>query len=565
MPRLSTSEHAFLSLVKSLHKGKGKENVPTDVLSHARPFVKTNGDFTPAPPGSDFVEEAPGQTRPPTVIDAPQEPLTETSPMEALAKKEATTRESAPSEQSPATYTVIGSNFAPETTAADIEAVISDLVGPIQDCRIVSENPFVIAEMVFTEVARAQHVIDSLDNKKADGYLLRLCMKPDPAGASPTAFPHRLESAQFKEDVITVGGQSEQRPQSPILRGRGRTRYHLVDGPAETLNVNEAPESIANGGTHQVEKIVQQLKLRDMTRVYMDCEEQEHASPPTDPEDHAAPPIEGEGGTQSQEADAEAPNQLANGAEAGVRNRKEFFAKKLQNLRNHGPETEISRVSRESQEDEELAQAMRMSEEDYQLARALQISEESYQKEIEAVNPSDDIEERAVENKSADTAPSATTTAKDTAPVISAAMDGTTDSHQPSPVPTITAEATPQPAKPPKSTKPLLSSGQAFLEALNQRPTPPKYTSTNTSSSPATALPDDILPDELPTATKTEPNLSNSHAQEASSVAQIETTGTLQTPTGEHTIHLAPKPSTTSNTTAIQNTSTKRKFNNDWD
>lgn len=166
MPRLGASEQAFLSLVKSLHKGKGKEKVPTDILSLAQPFGKINGKFTSAP----LTEEALWPDHQPATIGA-QEDSAETLSVNPLHSEYEVNGETIQPEQSPATYTVIGSNFAPGTTAADIEYALSETCGKMQDCRIISESPLVVAEMVFTDRLRAENVIAAFDNKKVSHLL----------------------------------------------------------------------------------------------------------------------------------------------------------------------------------------------------------------------------------------------------------------------------------------------------------------------------------------------------------------------------------------------------------
>lgn len=63
-------------------------------------------------------------------------------------------------------YTVIGKNFAPGTTAADIESAMGPIGGPMEDCRIISHKPTVVAEMVFLEKAKAENVIATFDSKR---------------------------------------------------------------------------------------------------------------------------------------------------------------------------------------------------------------------------------------------------------------------------------------------------------------------------------------------------------------------------------------------------------------
>ena len=63
-------------------------------------------------------------------------------------------------------YIVIAQNFAPGTTAADIESVMLDVGGEMKSCKLVASNPTVIAEMVFLEKSGAESVIDTFNGKK---------------------------------------------------------------------------------------------------------------------------------------------------------------------------------------------------------------------------------------------------------------------------------------------------------------------------------------------------------------------------------------------------------------
>ncbi|KAF1348827.1 hypothetical protein BDV97DRAFT_370061 [Delphinella strobiligena] len=74
-------------------------------------------------------------------------------------------------------YCVVASNFAPGTTAADIESVMAPIGGAMLGCKLISSNPTVIVEMVFTERSGADNVIAMFNNKKADGRILYVYMK----------------------------------------------------------------------------------------------------------------------------------------------------------------------------------------------------------------------------------------------------------------------------------------------------------------------------------------------------------------------------------------------------
>ena len=63
-------------------------------------------------------------------------------------------------------YVVVASNFAPGTTAADIESVMRGVGGEILYCRLVASTPTVIAEMGFPELGSADKVIATFNNKK---------------------------------------------------------------------------------------------------------------------------------------------------------------------------------------------------------------------------------------------------------------------------------------------------------------------------------------------------------------------------------------------------------------
>ena len=63
-------------------------------------------------------------------------------------------------------YVVMGSNFAPGTTAADIESAMVSSDGEMQSCRIITSTPTVIAEMVFVDKHSAESVVATFNNKK---------------------------------------------------------------------------------------------------------------------------------------------------------------------------------------------------------------------------------------------------------------------------------------------------------------------------------------------------------------------------------------------------------------
>lgn len=63
-------------------------------------------------------------------------------------------------------HTVIASNFAPGTTAADIEAVMSPVGGETLGCRLISASPTVMVELQFVDKQGAENVIATFNNQK---------------------------------------------------------------------------------------------------------------------------------------------------------------------------------------------------------------------------------------------------------------------------------------------------------------------------------------------------------------------------------------------------------------
>ncbi|KAG6014989.1 hypothetical protein E4U43_005911 [Claviceps pusilla] len=74
-------------------------------------------------------------------------------------------------------FAVMGQNFAPGTTAADIESAMTPVGGEMTSCRIIKTSPFLLAEMVFSSREGGQRVIETFNNKIADGRIIKLYPK----------------------------------------------------------------------------------------------------------------------------------------------------------------------------------------------------------------------------------------------------------------------------------------------------------------------------------------------------------------------------------------------------
>lgn len=62
-------------------------------------------------------------------------------------------------------FVVMAQNFAPGTTAADIESAMTPVGGIITSCRLVKQHPIVIAEIVFESREGADNVITTFNNQ----------------------------------------------------------------------------------------------------------------------------------------------------------------------------------------------------------------------------------------------------------------------------------------------------------------------------------------------------------------------------------------------------------------
>ncbi|GAP89186.1 putative pentatricopeptide repeat protein [Rosellinia necatrix] len=104
-------------------------------------------------------------------------------------------------------FAVLAQNFAPGTTAADIESALTPVGGLINSCRLVKTHPIVIAEIVFESKEGADRVIERFDQQTADGRTLSVYMKPGGYIAPPTGprFQHANETRLGGNSVLVDG------------------------------------------------------------------------------------------------------------------------------------------------------------------------------------------------------------------------------------------------------------------------------------------------------------------------------------------------------------------------
>jgi hypothetical protein len=188
-------------------------------------------------------------------------------------------------------FVVQASNFAPGTTAADIEAAVQAMAidstgnSGLITCRILTNNPTVIAEMVFSERYIADRVVETFNNEKADGRILHVYHKQ---GIAPQALRRKksepvlglLDIASpstskdlFDNPVSQTGGveMSTETSYSYAREVADRDRRNHEDGRAEP-EVQDGRYGFANGRGRDPpnEKPREASPPRDLTDQRMD-------------------------------------------------------------------------------------------------------------------------------------------------------------------------------------------------------------------------------------------------------------------------------------------------------
>lgn len=134
-------------------------------------------------------------------------------------------------------YAVMAQNFAPGTTAGDIESAMSPVGGEILSCRITTSTPIVMAEIIFQSKEGADNVISTFNNQKvrillrvqssisdhsqADGRMLYLYMKTGPV-TLPFG-PNSARSAPETQLTVPTG------PRADSVSDRSDSRYTPSD------------------------------------------------------------------------------------------------------------------------------------------------------------------------------------------------------------------------------------------------------------------------------------------------------------------------------------------------
>ncbi|KAL6695402.1 hypothetical protein J3F84DRAFT_336140 [Trichoderma pleuroticola] len=97
-------------------------------------------------------------------------------------------------------FAVLGQNFAPGTTAADVESAMTPVGGEMVSCEVVKTQPFMIIEMVFASREGGERVIETFNNKTADGRILKVYAKP--GGYKPSRDSASGRQSSHRDQVV---------------------------------------------------------------------------------------------------------------------------------------------------------------------------------------------------------------------------------------------------------------------------------------------------------------------------------------------------------------------------
>ncbi|KGO77030.1 hypothetical protein PITC_005550 [Penicillium italicum] len=139
-------------------------------------------------------------------------------------------------------FFVVGRNFAPGTTAADIQSALEPITGPMLSCQIVASQPSVVAEFAYAEKTAAELSVANFHNQRADGRLLTMTLKSTRAATHQDPFSAlRAQADQERLRARRVPGHvddllSEDQGNSPTGLYSDEM---MVDAPARNTQKNQ--------------------------------------------------------------------------------------------------------------------------------------------------------------------------------------------------------------------------------------------------------------------------------------------------------------------------------------
>ncbi|KAI9904531.1 hypothetical protein N3K66_001060 [Trichothecium roseum] len=111
-------------------------------------------------------------------------------------------------------FAVMAQNFAPGTTAADVESAMTPIGGEMESCRMIKTKPLVIVEMIFVSREGGERVIETFNDKTADGRTLKVYPKIGGV-SSASSRDTRLNTRNHAKDQVVDGTMGFPEPSKP--------------------------------------------------------------------------------------------------------------------------------------------------------------------------------------------------------------------------------------------------------------------------------------------------------------------------------------------------------------
>ncbi|PTB37429.1 uncharacterized protein TrAFT101_011152 [Trichoderma asperellum] len=148
-------------------------------------------------------------------------------------------------------FAVMAQNFAPGTTAADIESAMTPVGGEMVSCEIVKTQPFIIVEMVFASREGGEKVIETFNNKTADGRIIKVYPKPGGYKANRNSpFSGRQKTSQDDDLIVDYNNDLMDRENVPPSSRGGSNRLQYNNDGNKNNNINKRGRGFQKGSNN---------------------------------------------------------------------------------------------------------------------------------------------------------------------------------------------------------------------------------------------------------------------------------------------------------------------------
>ncbi|KAF7538766.1 hypothetical protein G7Z17_g12576 [Cylindrodendrum hubeiense] len=142
-------------------------------------------------------------------------------------------------------FCIMAQNFAPGTTAADIESAMTPVGGEMVSCKIIKTSPIIIVEMAFASREGGERVIETFNDKTADGRLIKVYPK--------------LGGYQATEKATEKATPPANAPSGPrssrANKNATNTNESVVDGSMGFPDLMDASSANTNGSSSRSDRL----------------------------------------------------------------------------------------------------------------------------------------------------------------------------------------------------------------------------------------------------------------------------------------------------------------------